>query len=254
MNDFLNNQDWGRLRDEFLVAKPFNHVIIDNFWNEDVASKLVSEFPDYDSSAWTTHYNNPVEDKKTSNHWDKFPEKTYQAFTYLNSQEFVSLIEYITGQSEVKTDIGLHGGGWHCHHKGGKLNIHLDYSIHPKLKLERHFNLIIYMTPNWNPKWHGGLELWSHNKETDQPLHCETTIENKFNRAVLFDTTQHSWHGLPDDLTCPVNVYRQSMAIYYLTNPSDNADPRNRALFVPRGEQESDASVLEFIKKRSNLR
>jgi Rps23 Pro-64 3,4-dihydroxylase Tpa1-like proline 4-hydroxylase len=253
MNELLNDQDCGRLRDEFLVAEPFNHVIIDNFWNDDTAKKLVSEFPNYDSSAWTTHYNNPLEDKKTSNHWDKFPGKTYQAFTYLNSQEFVTQIEYITGQSGIKTDVGLHGGGWHCHHKGGKLNIHLDYSIHPKLKLERHFNLIIYMTPNWNPKWHGGLELWSHNQETDQPLRCETTIENKFNRALLFDTTQHSWHGLPDDLTCPVNVYRQSMAIYYLTNPSDNADPRNRALFVPHGDQGSDASVLEFIKKRSNL-
>ena len=253
MNDFLNEQNWEELRRNFLVAKPFNHVIIDNFWSNNFATKLVSEFPDYESSAWTTHYNNPVEDKKTCNHWDRFPENTYQAFTYLNSLEFVKLIEYVTDHLGIKTDIGLHGGGWHCHHKGGKLNIHLDYSIHPKLKLERHYNLIIYMTPDWNPKWKGGLELWSHNKETNQPLACEQTIENKFNRAILFDTTNYSWHGLPDDLTCPVNVYRKSMAIYYLTDASVDADPRPRALFVPYGEQKTDTSVLEFIKKRSNL-
>ena len=44
MNELLNDQDWGRLRDKFLVAEPFNHVIIDNFWNDETAKKLVSEF------------------------------------------------------------------------------------------------------------------------------------------------------------------------------------------------------------------
>jgi hypothetical protein len=30
-------------------------------------------------------------------------------------------------------DLGLHGGGLHSHARGGKLNVHLDYDIHPKL-------------------------------------------------------------------------------------------------------------------------
>ena len=252
-SNFINNQNWQELQNQFTTAKPFNHVVIDNFWKEDIANELFTEFPDYNSPLWTTHYNNPVEDKKALNHWDKFPGATYRAFTYLNSQLFVDLVESITGNTGVKTDVGLHGGGWHCHHKGGKLNIHLDYSIHPKLKLERHYNLIIYMTPSWNQKWGGGLELWSHNDQTDQPDKCRVTIENKFNRAVLFDTTQNSWHGLPDDLTCPLDVYRRSMAVYYLTPPSDNASTRPRALYAPHGDQKLDESVLEFIKKRSSI-
>jgi len=253
MNSFINPQDWKSLAEQFQSAEPFNHVVIDNFWKEDIATELVSEFPDYNSSVWTAHYNNPLEDKKAANHWDKFPAATYRAFTYLNSEPFVKLIENITGNLDIKTDIGLHGGGWHCHHKGGKLNIHLDYSVHPKLNLERHYNLIVYMTPNWNPKWNGGLELWSHNDTTNQPLECMATIENKFNRAVLFDTTKHSWHGLPDDLICPLNVYRQSMAVYYLTNPEKGVDTRPRALYAPHKEQAEDPSILEFIQQRSKL-
>ena len=249
--NYINDQDWLRLAQEFSSSRPFNHAVIDNFWKEDFAQKLFEEFPEYESSSWTTHYNNPLEDKKTCNHWDKFPAATYQAFTYLNSQEFVSIIETVVGKSDVKTDIGLHGGGWHCHHKGGKLNIHLDYSIHPKLKLQRNYNLIIYMTPNWDPSWNGSLELWSGDEQ--QPRELSKSIENVFNRAVLFDTTQCSWHGLPDNLDCPVNEYRRSFAVYYLTDPSKNADARPRALYAPYKDQENDASILEFIQKRSQL-
>jgi len=253
MNKFINDQNWGELAAQFINAKPFNHIIIDNFWKDDIAKQLVADFPSYESTVWTTHYQNPIEDKKACNHWDRFPAATYQAFTYLNSQEFLNIIEPVVGVYNIKTDIGLHGGGWHAHHKGGKLNVHLDYSIHPKLKLERHYNLIVYMTPDWKPEWKGGLELWSHNEITNQPLECVYTVENKFNRAVLFDTTQHSWHGLPDDLTCPDNVYRRSMAVYYFTDPAKGVDTRPRALFAPTQDQSNDPAVLELIKQRSNL-
>jgi hypothetical protein len=252
MKKYINEQDWAGLTRQFKSGQPFKHVIIDNFWKPEIAQELVAEFPEYDSPTWTAHYQNPVEDKKTCNHWDKFPKTTYQAFAFLNSDGFVNLVEHITDNFGIETDIGLHGGGWHCHHKGGKLNVHLDYSIHPKLKLERHYNLIIYMTPNWNPAWGGGLELWSSD-ENGNPVECATTVENKFNRAVIFDTTQNSWHGLPDNLNCPEGINRQSMAIYYLTNPADRADPRPRALYAPYKDQATDPSVLEFIQQRARL-
>jgi Rps23 Pro-64 3,4-dihydroxylase Tpa1-like proline 4-hydroxylase len=248
----INTQNWAGLKDTFLTAQPFNHIIIDNFWEEDFAQKLVADFPAYDSTVWNAHYQNAIEDKKACNHWDKFPPNTYQAFAYLNSPAFIDIIGQVVGRNDVLTDVGLHGGGWHCHHVGGKLNVHLDYSIHPKLKLERHYNLIVYMTPNWDSSWGGGLELWSHN-EDGSAKECVQTVENKFNRAVLFDTTQYSWHGLPDDLRCPDGINRQSMAVYYLTNPAVNADPRGKALFVPHKEQANDPAVLELIKQRSNV-
>jgi Rps23 Pro-64 3,4-dihydroxylase Tpa1-like proline 4-hydroxylase len=247
----INNQNWDELSRQFLSSEPFNHVIIDNFWNEEFAAQLVEDFPAYESPVWHAHYHNAIEDKKACNHWDKFPPATYRAFTYLNDQEFVNIIEQIAGRGGVKTDVGLHGGGWHCHHKGGKLNVHLDYSIHPKLKLERHYNLIVYMTPNWDSSWGGGLEIWDHNEDGSQKS-CVKTVENKFNRAVLFDTTQHSWHGLPDDLQCPEGVNRQSMAVYYLTEPAADANPRGKALFAPHKEQANDPEVLDLIKKRSS--
>lgn len=252
MHDFLNEKDWLGMRSEFLANKPFDHIVIDNFFKSEVAEKLASEFPEYDSPVWHAYYNNAIERKKTSNHWDKFPKQTYAVFHYLCT-DFNYLVTKITGNYQVQADIGLHGGGWHAHKTNGKLNVHLDYSLHPKLELERHYNLIVYITPNWNPEWGGGLEIWSHNHETNQPKEQVGVIENKFNRAVLFDTTQHSWHGLPKDLNCPEGIMRQSLAVYYVSPPQLNVDPRGKALFVPHEDQINDPEVVELIKKRADL-
>ena len=242
-----------QFKEQFKEAKPFNHLVIDDFFDAESAKKMAEEFPSYESSAWTAHYLSAIENKKTSNHWDKFPESIYTGLSYLCSPWWTWKLSDMTGVDEIYPDYGLHGGGMHSHRPGGYLNLHLDYSIHPKLKLERKFNIIIYMTPEWRPEWGGGLQFWSHDEETNKPKEMVTCIENKFNRAVLFDTTQNSWHGLPEPIKCPDDVTRNSLAMYYLTKPAHNANPRNRALFVPKKEQENDPEVQALIDKRSKL-
>ena len=248
----LNDQFWRGFREAFVSAEPFHHVVIDNFFTDEMVQQLVAEFPSYDAEGvWNAHYNNPIENKKACNHWDKFPGTTYSAFHYLCGAEFEHIVSEITGNTGVQADVGLHGGGWHAHTTNGKLNVHLDYSIHPKLQLERHYNLIVYITPNWQSEWNGGLELHSHDDTTGRAKERVVLVENRFNRAVLFDTTQDSWHGLPGDLSCPQGIMRQSMAVYYVTEPAPGASPRGKALFVPHGEQSKDPAILELIQKRS---
>jgi len=249
----INQIDHVSLRSKFRTAEPFSHVVIDNFFTNETAAAIASSFPAHNDSAWTVSYDNPVEKKKACSHWDKFPMPIYSALFYLCSQEFAALISQVTGASIIIPDYGLHGGGMHSHSRNGKLNIHKDYSLHPKLHLMRNYNLIIYMTPEWDSSWGGGLEFWSHDKEKEQPKECVTRIENKFNRAVLFDTTQNSWHGLPQELTCPENISRRSLATYYLSYINSKAETRYRALYAPYEQQKNDPDVVEFCKKRSGL-
>ena len=42
---------------------PFDHVVIDDFFTEDFAKKLSSEFPAYEDEIWHG-YDNPIEVKK----------------------------------------------------------------------------------------------------------------------------------------------------------------------------------------------
>lgn len=229
---------------------PFDNWVIDNFLDNQQAKTLSNDFLEYENTNWFS-YNNPLENKKTLNNWYFFPPKTYQFMSYLNSSEFISHISNITGINNLYPDIGLHGAGWHIHGRGGKLNVHFDYSIHPKLNLQRKLNIIIYLTEDWDINWGGNLEFWSHDPTTSRPKSREKVIDNIFNRAVIFDTTQHSWHGFPEPLTCPENVYRKSIAMYYLCEPPNDADQRKRALYAPSEKQINDPVIEDLIKKRS---
>jgi Rps23 Pro-64 3,4-dihydroxylase Tpa1-like proline 4-hydroxylase len=227
---------------------PYPHYVIDNFVDDEIAYKLSNEFMSFDSNHWFS-YDNEIEVKKTSNNWYNFPEETYKFFQYLNSPAFVQSLSDMTGVQLIP-DHGLHGAGWHIQPTGGKLNVHLDYSIHPKLGLERRFNFIFYLTPNWDTTWGGNLEMWSHDIETNQPKELIKTVENKFNRVVIFDTSYNSWHGFSQPINCPEDVYRKSIAMYYLCEPSENAAKRGRALFAPTEDQKNNPEIMKLIERR----
>jgi len=213
-------------------SNPFDHWVIDNFLDSVDAEKLSKEFINYDSSQDVVHYQGWIAEKKTCNVWNRFPPLTYKTFSNLLSLDFVTHLSAITGITPLYPDIGLHGGGWHMHKAGGNLALHLDYSIHPKTQLQRKLNLIVYLEEEYKPEWGGGLEFWSHDEENNRPLEKVKVIEPVFNRAVLFDTTQNSWHGFPQPITCPEGKMRKSFAVYYMTDITSTAVERYKAHYV----------------------
>jgi Rps23 Pro-64 3,4-dihydroxylase Tpa1-like proline 4-hydroxylase len=146
---------------------------------------------------------------------------------------------------KLYADYGLHGGGWHIHDSAGILNQHLDYSLHPKLELQRKINIIIYVTKDWKESYGGHLGLF------ENPDKLVKEVSPLYNRAIVFDTTQNSWHGLSRVCNTSAGVYRKSLAIYYLTDPPIEVDSRNRALFAPREDQKNDPDILKLIESRS---
>ena len=213
-------------------SEPFDHWMIDDFFEIDIARQLSNEFIDYDDSCEDiVHYHNWTAEKKACNKWDKFPPETYRTFFNLGSLDFTSKLSDLTGINPLYPDIGLHGGGWHMHGKGGRLSVHLDYSIHPKLNLQRKLNLIVYLEENYSPDWGGSLQLWSHDYKNIKPLRKVKEIEPLFNRAIIFDTSQNSWHGFPDPINPPKGKMRKSFAMYYLTDINSTAEDRYKAHF-----------------------
>ncbi len=209
-----------------LEEYPFSHRIMDDYFDRDLALQLESEFPPYHDPAWYC-YNNALEKKKTLNYWHMFPSATYREMQKLCKATIAGCI----------ADYGLHGGGWHIHGDGGNLNPHKDYEVHPKLRMLRKWNLIIYLSSDYKPEYGGHLGFWK-----DEEL--VKTIEPKFNRAVLF-STEGSVHGLATPVTCPPGIYRKSLAVYYLA-PGDGEGKREKALFYPRPGQDVD----DLIQRR----
>ena len=252
MSKLLNIDKIKKELKKFPDRKPFPFAVIDNFFKNNIAKELEIDFPEYlNKHAWY-NYDNYVERKKTSNNWNIFPKKTYQIFQLLISDEFVKFLQKeLTNYSKLYSDPGLYGGGWHIQKSGDKLNLHLDNSIHVKSNLVRRLNLIVYLNSSWKEDWGGNLGFWD-NKYSSKPGKLIETIVPLFNRAVIFDTSMNSWHGISNEITSPKNQHRKSLAIYYYEDNKNYNTKRFKALFVPTKDQENDIKVLQFIKKRSD--
>lgn len=229
---------------------PFDHVVIDDFLDDKTLKGIVDEFPKYSSPDFL-EYRNALEEKKTMNVWYLMPKTTYSLFQYLNSPAFVDRLSKYFGRP-LFADFGLHGGGWHVHADGGNLNPHLDYSIHPKLGLQRLVNIIIYVSPDIRECHGGHLGFWAHDEKENGPGALVKEIAPSFNRAVIFNTSQNSWHGMSRPLTLPKTIFRQSLAIYYLCEPMPTAGANDRALFAPRQEQLGNQEIKDLIKARTS--
>ena len=237
---------------EYHNSKPFPHLIIENFLDKKIANRISDLFPNYNEQ-YLHNYSNAIEEKKVTNDWNKFPKDIYSTFLYLCSERFTALLRRISGAPSLQADLGLHGGGIHMHKRGGKLNAHLDYSIHPKVKLQRKLNILLYLTPNWQKEWGGELCFFenSSNKVAGKLL---KKIEPIFNRAVIFDVTKNSWHGLPKPINCPHHISRNSLAVYYLQIPDNLAvQEREKALFIPAEWQRGDVNIENLCKDRSKI-
>jgi hypothetical protein len=235
---------------KYKSQKTFPYTVIDNFFSENIANKLEKEFPSYNDKRLHV-YNNYCEVKKTLNVWNFFPQLTYNIFTILNSNKITKLITKFLKTPNVISDNGLHGGGWSMMSKDGKLNPHLDYSLHPKIKAQRKFNLIIFLSKNWKKNWGGELSFYLKNQSNKKmPGKLFKKIEPKFNRAVIFDTSRYSWHGVEE---IKANCIRKTIAVYYLIPLKKNSlIKRQRALYSPTKKQIYNKKILKFIKLRSN--
>jgi Rps23 Pro-64 3,4-dihydroxylase Tpa1-like proline 4-hydroxylase len=237
-----------KFNEEFLTNEPYEHVQIPNFFNEEFANSLVELFPTLDHPRWY-QYNNPIEKKYSLNHFQDLP-KFRRVFDTLQSDAFIHKMKEITSIPNLEKDPFLHGAGLHYHPRGGKLDMHLDYSIHPITKKERRVNLIIYLNREWREEWNGSLELWNN-----EYTHCVKKILQQWNSDVLFRTSDISYHGMPRPFMCPEEMGRKSIAIYYVSEPRPEATIRYKAEFYPLPEQPVNEKLAELyeIRKIRNL-
>jgi Rps23 Pro-64 3,4-dihydroxylase Tpa1-like proline 4-hydroxylase len=235
------------LKKSFLHAKPFEHVVIPSFFSEDLAKALISEFPDPASSSQRhecKHYDNPLERKYSLNCFEELP-IVRRVFAVLQSPEVVSMMKALTDIHDLESDPHLHGAGLHVYPRQGKLDVHLDYSIHPVSGKERRLNLIVYMNSDWKPEYGGNLELWDEDMKK-----CTEVITPAFNTAVLFRTSDISYHGLPKPIQCPGEECRESVAIYYISPARAEAPLRVKAEFFPLPQQPVDERLATLYALR----
>jgi hypothetical protein len=192
-------------------ASPYPHIVIDDFLAPDVAAECASEFPS-GSDHWISFVH--VNERKYANpNPDTWGPTLQRLLDEVQSPEFVEFVSKLTGIDNLIADDLLEGAGLHQSGRDGFLNVHADFTVHPKKRhWRRRVNLLVYFNPEWKPEYGGDLELWS--KDMRQMVH---KIPPTLGRAVLFNTDADAFHGHPEPMTCPEGMYRQSLALYYFT-------------------------------------
>lgn len=192
--------------------KPFHYIVYDGFFKPEAAEKILASYPDVTTGNWdgTTYIN-----QKNKFALTKFGAEhplLQQAFDEFNGAKFLNVVEQITGVKELLGDDELFGGGLHQSVTGAFLNVHVDFNYHQTTHYHRRMNAIVYMNKDWHDEYNGHLELWDM-KETKQL----ENIAPVFNRCVIFETNEVSYHGHPKPLAAPGGLTRKSMAVYYYT-------------------------------------
>jgi hypothetical protein len=206
--DYSRLDDAPALASVYASASPFPHIVLDGRMPEmllrSVAAEISGSVVDPEDNFYGSFKKHRISDVR------KMPPHTRRLIEDLNSAPFLEFLEALTGIQGLVPDPYLEGGGIHQIGTGGFLKVHTDFNWHRKLNLHRRINLLIYLNENWDDDWNGQLELWDEKVEK-----CEVRISPVFNRMVVFSTTDRSYHGHPDPLTCPEHVRRNSVAMYY---------------------------------------
>jgi Rps23 Pro-64 3,4-dihydroxylase Tpa1-like proline 4-hydroxylase len=252
--DWIKNPK--QYQEEFINAKPFPHIIIKNFLNSYYAKRIHDDYPT-NYSNWDK-YLNPIEVKYTYNNVSEMPLQIQKLFELLSSEFLNDSMSKISGIQNLETDPYLHGAGLHVHPKNGRLHLHLDYEKHPLLNnKQRRLNIILYLSKNWKEEWNGHTELWNQSE-------CIVKSKVEFNTALIFKTNEVSWHGVPEKIKCPKDVFRKTLAYYYispLTNCSQidkfgatSDGYRVKAAFIKRPQDEDRPELQELYSIRPNRR
>ncbi len=201
-------------------AQPFPHIVIDDFLPAEVLELVLGEFPSAHAIDWM-QFDSGTEKKLASTGEDGMGPATRRLLAELNGAILIDFLTKLTGIEGLVPDPHFVGGGLHQIERGGFLEVHADFNLHPLTGLERRLNLLVYLNRDWDSSWGGALELWSADMRR-----CEARIDPVFNRCVVFNTTDRSFHGHPTALRCPEGRTRKSLALYYYARDADPADER----------------------------
>jgi hypothetical protein len=190
-----------------VTTAPFKHVILDDHWPDDLLEGVLAEFPPYSDGRWQK-FSNERELKLggSDSMWGPY------AWTFfddcLNDPDFVGELAEVFGVgSPLLVDAG-YGGGFHMIPPGGYLASHVDFNRHRRTGLWRRLNLITFLNSrDWVPAFGGELVLGADG---------DVVIEPVWNRTVIFETNDESWHGHPTPTAD--DFWRCSFAAYFYSD------------------------------------
>lgn len=228
------NLDPAQHRSAYAAALPFPHIALDGLFPDEDLERVLAEFPSPSDEGWKS-FENRREKKLGYQAGLALGDGIHRFMTWMSSPPVLGFLEELTGIDGLIPDPYFGGGGPHQIVAGGFLKIHSDFNWHPKLRLDRRLNVLVYLNKDWPESYGGALELWDR-----EMTRCVTRIPPLFNRTVVFSTTDTSYHGHPTPLACPPERSRKSVSFYYYTSgrPEEERSQPHDTIFRKRHDDE----------------
>ena len=210
------------LPDKQFFDFPYEHLVLDDFFPQELAQSCLENFPSLSESCWEHQNDKDIEVKYRTTWKSEFdiPEGILDAVKILNSSIVMDAISDLMGIKKIIPDPYFTGGGLNVTTKGGLLDVHVDGNYHDATGLNRRLNAILYLNPNYKKGWGGEFGIYDQTGDN-----CIKKIDPLFNRLIIFNTHDKSFHGLPDLVNFPENEQRKSIILYYYTvEPRKNSE------------------------------
>lgn len=198
------------LADRYQKSAPFPHLTIDNLFKPEQLTAVLGEMSHTRKADWV-HHNTENLEKLGQKSAAGLGDAGFQLVALLHSAPFLYLLSEITGIWNLLPDPYMHGAGYSIIPPNGKFDVHIDSNADLTSGLIRRLALIIYLNHDWSPDYGGQLELW--NKDA---THKEAEIQPVFNRTLLMNISETSYHGIKPVVE-PSGRSRYSFMIYYNT-------------------------------------
>ena len=223
-----------KIQQQFTSAYPFSHVLIEGFFQESFCRELLASFPAFDKKR-AINEDGLIGNKSVNELITGLPEPYPNLDLLVKSPEFLELVSKLTGIPDLEFDPHYFGGGTHENRHGQGLDAHIDFNHHPITDQHRRLNLIVYLNDEWQQEWGGLIDL--HRDPYLPPqLDDIKSYPPLFNHCVIFETSEHSWHGFtrinqPEDKR---HLSRKSVALYYYTDerPPKETGPHHSTVYV----------------------
>lgn len=144
----------------------------------------------------------------------------------LNSKEFITWLENVTGLKKLIPDPLLIGAGLMRCENGDSLKLHTDFNWNEQLGLNRALSVILYVSPEWDPAWGGSLEFLDFDRK--KVLH---RIESKPNRLLMWNYDERLVHGHPTPISGPEGIHRDGLRLFYFTSNATPLSKPHRSLY-----------------------
>jgi hypothetical protein len=222
-------------RDVFVHARPFKHLSVDDFFAVDFAERLLQEFPRFNPELARNEMGD-VAGKAVNTKLRDISPAYRELYETIGGRPFLELMSRISGIPDLILDPRLYGGGTHENLHGQELDPHVDFNFDEAQQLHRRLNVIVYLNKGWQPAWGGAIEI--HSNPRDPAMNQVRAFDPIFNRCVMFETNEISWHGFPK-ITLPSDkrdLSRKSISIYLYTKtrPAEEIAPVHGTFYVQR--------------------